>query len=81
MTKKAKNLQRILNGNGKNVQFDDFINAILASGFDDRRQSGTSHHIFKDAHGNMMNIQPSKDGKAKSYQVKQLQSIIQERKS
>gem|GEM_PF-2302835 len=29
----------------------------------------------------MMNIQPSKDGKAKSYQVKQLQSIIQERKS
>ena len=78
MTKKAKNLQRILAGTGKNVQFDDFINAILASGFEDTRQNGTSHHIFKDADGNIMNIQPSKDGKAKPYQIKQLQSIVRE---
>lgn len=80
MTRRDKNFAKILRSNGKNIQFEDFIQAMQTAGFEDQRQSGTSHHIFKDTEGRMMNVQPAKDGKAKPYQVRQLQSIIQERK-
>lgn len=76
MSRKEKLLQKILTGAGTNVQMGDFITAMKAAGFREERQSGTSHKILCDLKGNMMNVQPMKDGKAKPYQVKQFQKII-----
>ena len=76
MSRKEKLLQKILAGAGTNVQMTDFITAMKAAGFREERQSGTSHKILCDLKGNIMNVQPMKDGKAKPYQVKQFQKII-----
>jgi hypothetical protein len=59
----------------------DFITAMKAAGFEEARQSATSHKILIDSEKIIMNVQPMKDGKAKPYQVKQFQSIISKRKS
>jgi len=81
MSRKEKLLQKILISSGTNVQMSDFITAMKAAGFTEERQSGTSHKIMCDPQGNMMNVQPMKDGKAKPYQVKQFQKLISNRKT
>lgn len=79
MSGKDKRIQKILGGNGRNVSFEDFIFALHSAGFREERQNASSHRILKDADGRIMNVQPSKDGDAKPYQIRQLQTIMRER--
>jgi len=79
MSGKDKRIQKILGGNGRNVSFEDLISALHSAGFREERQNASSHRILKDADGRIMNVQPSKDGDAKPYQIRQLQTIMRER--
>lgn len=73
MTTKDKALKKVLESNGKNIQFSDFVKALKAAGYEKIRQDGTSHAIWAKSGKQPMNIQPAKDGKAKPYQIKQFQ--------
>ena len=79
MSRKEKLLEKIAGGNGQNIQFSDFIAALRAAGFTEERNQGTSHQIWKTPAGDFMNVQPTKDGKAKLYQIKQFQRILKEK--
>lgn len=75
MGKLEKTLWQILSGNSdRNVAFDDLIYVLENLGFQ-KRIKGSHHLFFKDGVEEIINIQPS-DGKAKSYQVKQVRAVI-----
>ena len=77
MSKKEKLLLRLLCGNADaNFDIDDLINILLRLGFEERKTGG-SHRIFtiKGIEG-IINLQKTKDGKAKSYQVKQVREFL-----
>jgi predicted RNA binding protein YcfA (HicA-like mRNA interferase family) len=78
MTKKEKLIQKIKN-NPDNVSFDDLCHAIEMFGF--KRKGGVGSHKFYVHNGiqGALNIQ-ERNGKAKSYQVKQFLKIIEEYK-
>ena len=69
-------LERILTGLfDKNIRFSGLRNLILSLGFDERIKG--DHHIFTKAGvAEIINLQPSKYGRAKAYQVKQARNII-----
>ena len=71
-----KILTKILTGlSDKNISFSDLRNLILSLGFDERIRG--DHHIFtRTGVIEIINLQPLKDGRAKTYQVKQVRSII-----
>ncbi len=70
MGKKEKRDQKIRN-NPQNLDFDEVLHWLKDTGFILERISG-SHHIFRHplTHAKL-NFQPDKNGKAKSYQIKQ----------
>ncbi len=77
MSKKEKLLLKLLSGNADaNFDLDDLINILKSLGFNERRTGG-SHRIFsiKNKEG-IINLQKTKDGKAKSYQVKQVREFL-----
>ena len=77
MSKKEKLLLRLLSGNSdNNFDLDDLINFLLRLGFEERN-TGRSHRIYS-SHGieGIINLQKTKDGKAKSYQVKQVRTFL-----
>ncbi len=76
--KNEKLLQKIIN-NSRNVKFDDFKKFLGIFGFQYSHNSG-SHQIFyhKGLNG-FMNIQPDKNGNAKSYQIKQFIKFLEEK--
>jgi len=77
LSKKEKLLLRLLSGNADaNFNIDDLINILASLGFDERKTGG-SHRIFslKGIEG-IINLQKTKDGKAKNYQVKQVREFI-----
>jgi predicted RNA binding protein YcfA (HicA-like mRNA interferase family) len=77
MVKKRKLFQKILSGS-KNIRFDDLITVIQAFGFIYKRTSG-SHQVYK--HPNVpevLSLQPTKDGKIKTYQLRQFLAMIEE---
>lgn len=57
-----------------NIDYNDFVNLILALGFVFDRQNG-SHKTFRNDDGYRMNVQPY-GNKAKGYQVKELRKLI-----
>ena len=66
-----KLLIRLLSGNADaNFDLDDLVNILYKLSFDERKDGG-SHRIFslKGIEG-IINLQKTKDGKAKAYQVK-----------
>jgi predicted RNA binding protein YcfA (HicA-like mRNA interferase family) len=71
-----KTIEKILTGiSDKNIRFDELRKVLLNLGFEERVKG--DHHIFtKNGVIEIINIQPLKDGKAKSYQVKQIRNII-----
>lgn len=73
MSKSEKLLAAIRN-NPAGVRFDDATN-VAASYFGKPRISG-SHHVYTVPGGLRINLQPGKDGKAKSYQIDQLLAAI-----
>lgn len=74
---KVEKLLKAIEANPKNVRFADLAK-LCAHYFGGPRSKGTSHHVYKTPwQGNpRVNIQKSKDGKAKSYQVKQVLAAI-----
>ncbi len=77
MSKKEKLLLRLLSGNADaNFDIDDLVNILLRLGFNERKSSG-SHRIFSlEGVEGIINLQKTKDGKAKSYQVKQVRAFL-----
>ncbi len=68
---------RLLSGTGDgNFDLDDLINILVRFGFEERKTGG-SHKIFslKGIEG-IINLQKTKDGKAKNYQVKQVREFL-----
>ena len=74
--KPRKVYEKILAGS-RNVRFEDLCR--LAEGFDFAcdRVSG-SHHIYRHSLGLMLNLQPDRNGQAKSYQIRQLLELVEE---
>ena len=66
-----------MEANPKNVRFADLAK-FCAHYFGEPRSKGTSHHVYQTPwQGDpRVNIQRSKDGKAKAYQVKQVLNAI-----
>lgn len=61
----------------QNVRFSD-LSKVCAHYFGEPRSKGTSHHVYKTPwQGDpRVNIQKSKNGKAKPYQVKQVLAAV-----
>lgn len=77
MTKKQKLFEKAIKS-PRNLSFDDFTTLLGNFGFSRDRSSG-SHQIYShpDALDSIV-IQPSKDSKAKPYQIKQFLRIVEE---
>lgn len=77
MSKKKKLLLKLMLGNADaNFHLDDLINILLYLGFIEERISG-SHQIFGyKGISAIINLQKTKDGKAKPYQVKQVREFL-----
>ncbi|WP_107668852.1 type II toxin-antitoxin system HicA family toxin [Cyanothece sp. BG0011] len=75
MSKQDKLLIKILLGNADaNIPFEQLCQLLKKLGFDERLRG--SHHIFtQEGIEEILNIRP-KQGKAKSYQVKQIRNLI-----
>ena len=75
MSRRDKLLVEILLGaSDANIPFEPLCQLLCALGFDERIRG--SHHIFsKESIEEILNLQP-KQGKAKTYQVKQLRDVI-----
>ena len=59
-----------------NFDLDNLIQLLLRLGFEEKRTSG-SHRIFlKDGVVGILNLQKTKNGKAKTYQVKQVRDFL-----
>lgn len=77
MSRKEKLLLRLLSGKADaNFDLDDLVNILMRLGFQERKTGG-SHRIFslKGIEG-IINLQKNKDGKAKSYQAKQVREFL-----
>jgi predicted RNA binding protein YcfA (HicA-like mRNA interferase family) len=77
MSKREKILLKLLSGNAdNNFSLDDLVGILTTLGFEERRSLG-SHRIFtKKNVAGIINLQKSKDGKAKPYQVKQVREFL-----
>lgn len=75
MSQKDKLLAKILSGaSDTNISFDQLCQLLIKLGFDERIRG--SHHIFtKEGVEEILNLQP-KQGKAKTYQVKQVREVL-----
>jgi predicted RNA binding protein YcfA (HicA-like mRNA interferase family) len=77
MSKKGKLILRLLAGNADaNFDLDDLVQILVRMGFEERKTAG-SHRIFsKEGIEGIINLQKTKDGKAKTYQVKQVREFL-----
>ncbi len=75
MSQRNKLLVKILLGTSdSSIPFEPLCQLLRALGFDERIRG--SHHIFsKEGIEEILNLQP-KQGKAKTYQVKQVRDVI-----
>ena len=75
MSQQDKLLAKILLGaSDTNIFFDQLCQLLIKLGFDERIRG--SHHIFtKEGVEEILNLQP-KQGKAKTYQVKQVREVL-----
>lgn len=76
MSKRTKLLEAVRN-NPRDVRFEDLVRLVLAVGFQFVRQTG-SHAIYQHVEhpAELLNLQESKTGKAKPYQVEQVLAVI-----
>jgi predicted RNA binding protein YcfA (HicA-like mRNA interferase family) len=78
MSKKRKLLDKILSGS-KNIRFADFVILLEAFGFVQARKVSGSHRIFTHSQvPEMLTLQPTKNGQAKPYQVRQFLVLVEE---
>ncbi|GCL36346.1 hypothetical protein SR1949_14490 [Sphaerospermopsis reniformis] len=68
-------LAKILSGaSDTNISFEQLCQLLIKLGFDERIRG--SHHIFtKEGVEEILNLQP-KQGKAKTYQIKQVREVL-----
>ena len=71
-----KTLEKVIRGlSDSNIRFRDLRKMIMDIGFSERIKG--DHHIFyRVGVEEILNLQPLKDGKAKTYQVKQVRGVI-----
>ncbi|HEX6797572.1 MAG TPA: type II toxin-antitoxin system HicA family toxin [Ktedonobacterales bacterium] len=76
MAQWQKLLDRVLGGRADyNIRFSDLRGLLRRLGFDERIRG--DHHIFTRANvREILDLQPEHDGKAKSYQVRQVRGIL-----
>lgn len=73
---KEKILESVLSGlSDKNIRFEDLRKLLLTMGFGERIK-GDHHILYREHMVEIINLQPLRDGKAKSYQVKQVRNIL-----
>ena len=77
MSKHEKLLLKLLTGNADaNFDIDDLVQILFRLNFVETKTGG-SHRIFsKEFVQGIINLQKTKDGKAKSYQVKQVRDFL-----
>jgi hypothetical protein len=77
MSRKEKLLLKLLAGNSDaNFYIDDLVKILCWFDFEERNTRG-SHRIFsKEGIEGIINLQATKDGKAKEYQVKQTRDFL-----
>jgi hypothetical protein len=75
VSQQDKLLAKILSGaSDTNISFEQLCQLLIKLGFDERIRG--SHHIFtKEGVEEILNLQP-KQGKAKTYQVKQIREVL-----
>ena len=76
MTKFKKQIIKVLDGSSdKNFSFKELCAILQKLGFQERIKG--SHHIFwKNGMEEIINLQATKEGMAKPYQIKQVREII-----
>lgn len=77
MSKFEKMVLKILSGKSdNNLSIKELKSFLQKLGFEEKQASG-SHTLYKKSDvTDLINIQSTKDGKAKPYQVKQIRDII-----
>lgn len=77
MSKLDKLILKLLSGNSdNNFPIDELKRLLWQLGFEERKGAG-SHTLYKkDGIDILINIQTSKGGKAKPYQIKQIREVI-----
>ncbi len=77
MSKKEKLILKLLAGNADaNFDIDDLVKILIWLEFEERSTKG-SHRIFsKQGFEGIINLQKTADGKAKTYQVKQVRDFL-----
>jgi predicted RNA binding protein YcfA (HicA-like mRNA interferase family) len=77
MSKKEKLILKLLAGvSDANFNIDDLVKLLEWLEFEERKTNG-SHRIFsKKGIEGVINLQKTKDGKAKEYQVKQVRDFL-----
>jgi len=77
MSKKEKLLLKLLTGVADaNFDLDDLVQILVRLSFDERKTGGSHRIFFKNEIEGIINLQKTKDGKAKSYQVKQVREFL-----
>ncbi|MFO5491826.1 MAG: type II toxin-antitoxin system HicA family toxin [Cuspidothrix sp.] len=75
MSQQDKLLAKILSGaSDTNISFDQLCQLLIKLGFDERIR-GSHHIVTKEGIEEILNLQP-KQGKAKTYQVKQVREVL-----
>jgi predicted RNA binding protein YcfA (HicA-like mRNA interferase family) len=77
MSRKEKLKEKLLDGNqDQNWRLDELCTLLPHLGFTEREGKG-SHRIFhREGIEDLINLQPTRDGKAKPYQVRQVRAIV-----
>jgi hypothetical protein len=77
MSKKQKLREKLLSRTSdKNFDFGDLCKVVQQIGFTQRGGKGDHVVFHKDGVIEILNLQPTKDGKAKPYQVRQIRGIV-----
>jgi predicted RNA binding protein YcfA (HicA-like mRNA interferase family) len=77
MAKRRKLLDRLIGGS-KDIRFDDFLALLQDYGFSLDRVRGSHHVLSHPAVRHLLSVQPRHDGKAKPYQIRQFQKMVEE---
>ncbi len=73
---KRKLFLKALN-NPKGLRFEEFTALVEAFGFAFKRQTGSHRMHFRAGVPELVNMQPTKDGKAKDYQVELFLKLVE----
>lgn len=77
MSRKEKLLLKLLSGNAdSNFDLDDLVQILVRIGFEERKTAGSHRIFYIEGIEGIINLQKTKDGKAKTYLVKQVRDFL-----